>query len=177
MNEAVSNGYNSEADEEERKHANGLRAFATLGTFLEEDGWHAQRIEDKFAYRAYYYGRNGEIRCYAQIRVDLQQFIFYAVATFRVAEEVRPQVAEYITRANFGLRIGNFEMDYSDGEVRYKCGLDFEGETLTPSLIKYNSYPAVQTMDHYLPGLLKVAFGGQSPVEAIAEVEGRNAQS
>lgn len=167
------NGYDSEANEEERRHANGLRAFATLGAYLEEDGWHAQRIDDKFAYRAYYYGKNGEIRCYAQIRVDLQQFIFYAVATFRVAEEMRPRVAEYITRANYGLRIGNFEMDYSDGEVRYKCGIDFEGETLTKNLIRYHVYPAVQTMDHYLPGLLKVAFGGMDPAEAIAEIEGK----
>jgi hypothetical protein len=81
------------------------------------------------------------------------------------------QVAEYITRANYGLRIGNFEMDYSDGEVRYKSSLDFEGEPLTPKLIKNAMYPAVHTMDLYLPGLLGVMYGNKTPAEAIREIE------
>lgn len=163
------NGHEPEA--EDPGQANSMRAFTTLGEFLAEDGWSPQRVEEKFVYRSYYYGKNAEIRCYAQIRVDLQQFIFYAVATFKVPEEVRSAVAEFITRANYGLRIGNFELDFSDGEVRYKSGLDFENETLTPNLIRYAIYPAVQTLDHYMPGLMKVAFGGVAPVEAIAEIE------
>ncbi len=154
------------------EYANGLHAFQTVGMFLEEDGWHPQRIDEQFVYRTYYYGKNAELRCYAQIRVDLQQFIFYAVATFRVPEEVRPAVAEYITRANYGLRIGNFEMDYSDGEVRYKSGVDFEGEPLSKNLIKFSIYPVVQTMDHYMPGLMQVTFGSKTPVEAIQDAEG-----
>jgi hypothetical protein len=70
------------------------------------------------------------------------------------------------------LRIGNFEMDYSDGEVRYKSSLDFEGEPLTTPLIKNAIYPAVQTMDRYLPGLMSVVYGDKSPSEAITEIEG-----
>lgn len=63
-------------------------------------------------------------------------------------------------------------MDFSDGEVRYKSNINFEEEALTPGLIKHTIYPAVQTMDRYLPGLMRVIYGGKSPVEAIAEVEG-----
>jgi hypothetical protein len=80
-------------------------------------------------------------------------------------------VAEFITRANYGLRIGNFELDFRDGEVRYKSSLDFEGETLTPGLVKFAIYPAVQTMDRYLPGLMGVIYGHKPRAEAIAEVE------
>ena len=86
--------------------------------------------------------------------------------------EDRSAVAEYLTRANYGLRIGNFELDYADGEVRYKSSLDFEGQTLTAELIRNAIYPAVHTMDRYLPGLLRVTFGGATPHEAIEEVEG-----
>jgi hypothetical protein len=170
MSDIVPNGYDPDFSDNP-EHANGVEGFTVVGKFLDEDGWSPQRIDERYAYRTYYYGKNGEIRCYAQVRVDLQQYIFYAVATFRVTEEVRPMVAEYITRANYGLRIGNFEMDYSDGEVRYKSGIDFEGEKLTPNLVKNTTYPAVQTMDFYLPGLLKVAFGGKEPAEAIEEIE------
>ena len=86
--------------------------------------------------------------------VDLSQFLFYVIAPVKAPEEVRAAVAEYITRANYGLRIGNFEMDYTDGEVRYKSSLDFEGGGTYGTLIKNTIYPAVQTMDFYLPGLL-----------------------
>ncbi len=151
---------------------NALTAFDTLGQFLNADSWHPQKIDNQYAYRTYYKGKHGELRCYAQIRADLEQFVFYAVGTIKVPEESRPAVAEFITRANYGLRIGNFEMDYSDGEVRYKSSVDFEGEPLTPNLIKNLVYPAVQTLDSYLPGLMKVAFGGQTPYEAIQEIEG-----
>jgi hypothetical protein len=80
-------------------------------------------------------------------------------------------VAEFITRANYGLRIGNFELDFDDGEVRYKSSLDFEGLALTPELIRNTIYPAVQTIDRYLPGLMSVFYASKSPAEAIAEVE------
>ena len=70
------------------------------------------------------------------------------------------------------LRIGNFEMDFGDGEVRYKSSLDFEGAELTSELISHAIYPAVQTMDRYLPGVMGLLYGDKSPAEAIAEVEG-----
>ena len=150
---------------------NGLLAFETLGHFLEEDEWHPQRMEDATIYRMGVAGRNGQFACYAQIRVTLEQFMFYAVAPVKAPEETRQAVAEFITRANYGLRVGNFELDFGDGEIRYKSSLDFEGETLTPGLIKVAIYPAVQTLDHYLPGLMKVIYSGATPAEAIAEIE------
>ena len=46
-----------------------------------------------------------------------------------------------------------FKRLVTDGEVRYKSSIDFEGAELTPSLIRNTIYPAVQTMDRYLPGI------------------------
>jgi hypothetical protein len=157
--------------EELQQQINGWRAFATLSECLRDDGWHPQQLEDKTIFRVYFAGEHGDLRCYAQIRVDLEQFLFYAIAPLKAPENVRHAVAEYITRANYGLRIGNFEMDYDDGEVRYKSSLDFEGEELTPNLIKRAIYPAVHTLDFYLPGLLNVMYGNKTPQEAIAEAE------
>jgi hypothetical protein len=150
---------------------NGLQAFETLGQFLTEDEWYPQQLEDKTIYRVGFSGKNGQLTCFAQIRVDLEQLLFYAVAPVKVPEDLRVAAAEFITRANYGLRIGNMEMDFSDGEIRYKSSLDFEGETLTPQLIKLAIYPAVQTLDRYLPGLMAVIYGGKTPAEAVTEVE------
>jgi len=87
-----------------QEHVNGWRAFATLSEFLRDDGWHPQQLDDKTIFRAYFAGENGDVRCYAQIRVDLEQFLFYVVAPVKAPEGMRAQVVEYLTRANFGLR-------------------------------------------------------------------------
>jgi hypothetical protein len=94
------------------------------------------------------------------------------MAPIKAAEEVRPAVAEFLTRANYGLYIGNFELDYADGEIRYKSSIDFEGVPLSVELIRNTLYPALQLMDRYLPGLMKVAYAGMVPAEAINEIEG-----
>lgn len=165
---------NAASADNEDEYINGWQAFESLGQFLNDDSWHPQQLDDKTIYRVYYSGDNGDLRCYAQIRVDLEQFIFYVVAPVKAPEEIRPAVAEYITRANYGLRIGNFEMDYQDGEIRCKSSIDFEGLSLDSNLIKNVIYPAVHTMDFYLPGMLNVMFGNKDPKEAIAEIEGNS---
>jgi hypothetical protein len=164
------NGHTNETFPQETQD-NGWRAFATLTQFLKDDGWYPQQLDEKTIHRVYFAGKNGELRCYAQVRVDLEQLLFYVIAPVKTPEPMFAHVAEYITRANYGLRIGNFEMDYTDGEVRYKSSFDFEGELLTPKLIKNAMYPAVHTMDLYLPGLLGVMYGNKTPAEAIRDTE------
>jgi hypothetical protein len=163
---------NASDPDPQEETANGLLGFQTLADFLETDGWKPRRLEGKNAFSMGFSGKNGDFRCYAVVRVDLEEFLFYVVAPVRVPDAVRPAVAEFITRANYGMRIGNFELDYSDGEVRFKSSFNFENEVLTEETIRNTLYPAVHTIDRYLPGLLRVSFGGATPVEAIEEIEG-----
>ncbi len=164
--------FNQSPDHDDRAYANSQQAYETVGQFLQEDGWHPQAMEENFLYRSMFVGENGEVTCFAQVRPDLEQFVFYVVLPVRVPEEMRQATGEFLMRANYGLRIGNFEMDYADGEVRYKSSVDFEGVELTPALVRNVIYPAVQTMDHYLPGIFGVLYGGKTPEAAIAEIEG-----
>jgi hypothetical protein len=151
--------------------SNGAKAFATLFQYLEEDGWHPQRLTDRDIYRMTFQGKNGLLQCYAQIRVEGEQLLCYAQAPIKVPEEQRSAVAEYLTRANYGMYIGNFELDYNDGEVRFKSSLDFEDEILSHNLIRNTIYPSVRLMDTYLPGLMKVVYGGVDPKMAVEEIE------
>ncbi len=142
-----------------QQNHNGLQAFDTLEKFLETDGWYPQRIKDQYAFSMRYAGHNAYMTCSARIRVETEQLIYYIYAPIKVPEEVRLSVAEFLIRANYGLWIGNFEMDFDDGEVRYKSSLDFEGETLTSGFIHNTNSMAVRLMDLYLSGLLKIVCG------------------
>lgn len=154
-------------------HANGWAAYENAQQFLQVDGWFPDDIEGLTAYTCRYVGTNAEFRVVCHINVELQQIYVYVIFGELVPEDRRSAVAELITRANYGLRIGNFEMDFRDGEIRYKASLDFEDVNLTHPLMKNLFYPAVQTADRYQPILIRVAFAGADPQQVIGEVEGR----
>ncbi len=117
-------------------------------------------------------GENGQWTCYAQAREEQAQLLFYAVCPVKAPEDKRMAVAELLTRANYGLFIGNFEQDMTDGEIRYKTSIDVEGDRLTPALVKPLVYANVLMMDRYLPGIMSVIYGNAAPAEAVAKTEG-----
>ena len=51
---------------------------------------------------------------------DDDSFVVYSIFPIKVPEDKRSEIAEFITPANYGLNHGNFEMDFDDGEIRYK---------------------------------------------------------
>lgn len=68
--------------------------------------------------------------------------------------------------------VGNFEMDFEDGEIRYKTSLNFEGSQLDDALLKQLAYINVVMMNKYLPGIEAVAEGKTAPQDAISLIEG-----
>ena len=89
-----------------------------------------------------------------------------------VDEDSRQKIAEYITRANYGLRFGNFELDFSDGEIRYRLTVDCEDRSsLSESLVMRSIFIPMTMFDRYGDGLVAVMFGIKSPEEAINDAE------
>jgi hypothetical protein len=68
------------------------------------------------------------------------------------------------------MTIGNFELDYTDGEIRYKTSIDVTGDRLTAALIQRLVYINVTMMDEYLPGIQAV-LAGQTPEAALQPIE------
>lgn len=152
-------------------HSNGWAAHEVVARFLADDEWYPQPLDGTTAFRCGFNGQSGKFRVIVHVNIELEQLYVYVYAEANVPHEARSEVAEFLTRANWGMRIGNFELDMSDGEVRYKSSLDFEGEPLTDQLIRNAIYPAVTTMDRYFPSLMRVAFGGATASDAIGDVE------
>lgn len=137
--------------------------------FFQDDKWQFEAHPERPVLRLPFAGNNGRWMCFAQERNN--QLLFYSVAGVNCPDDVRPAMAEFITRANYGMAIGNFEMDYNDGEIRYKTSVDVDTGDLTGTVMKPLVYINCLMMDKYLPGIMKVIYGGASPAEAVAEVE------
>jgi hypothetical protein len=140
--------------------------------FFKEDDWSFTQVEDRPILRLGFQGDNGQWTCYAQAREEETQLLFYSLCPVKAPEDRRMAVAEFLTRANYGLFIGNFELDFGDGEIRFKTSIDVEGDPMSPALVRPLVYTNVLMMDRYLPGLLSVIYGNVPPAEAVANVEG-----
>jgi hypothetical protein len=139
--------------------------------FFKAEEWEFTQIEDEPIVRLLYQGEHGRYVCYAQAREEEQQFVFYTLAPVNVPDEKRLAVAEFITRANYGLVVGNFELDFGDGELRYKTSIDVEDTELTPALVRPLVYANVWTLDRYVPGMMAVIYAEAEPADAIEKVE------
>jgi len=146
--------------------------FNAIVEFFEDDEWDFNWMEGMPVLRMGFSGKNGKWTCYAQAREEQQQFVFYSVCPINAPENLRTKIAEFITRANYGMIIGNFEMDYDDGEVRYKTSIDVEGADLTSALTRQIVYANVIIMDRYLPGIMRCIYSDALPQECVEEIEG-----
>jgi hypothetical protein len=135
--------------------------------FFTEDDWSFTKIKGEPVLRMAFQGDNGQWTCYAKARVQQEQFVFYSVCPVNAPENKRLAIAEFLTRVNSGMIIGNFELDFADGEIRYKTSIDVQGDFLSFELIKQLVYANVTMMDEYLPGIISVINGEVSPIDAI----------
>jgi hypothetical protein len=157
----------------ENKSQTASSLFSTVTKFFEKEDWSSAKIPEHTAIRLVFRGKNGQWNCYAKVNEDQRIFVFYSVCPLAAPESKRTAIAEFIARANYGMLIGNFELDFTDGEIRYKTSIDVQGDFLSFELIKQLVYANVTMMDEYLPGIMSVIDSDVSPVDAIAQVEGQ----
>ena len=128
---------------------------AIVASFLERKGWsYVELGGGSLALR--YDGQHATWRCRVLVDEQRAQVAFYSLFPAVVPPEAHRAVVDFITRANAGLVIGNFELDVDRGELRYRTSIDVEGDRLTPALLTHVVHANVLTMDRHLPGLVSV---------------------
>ena len=118
---------------------------------------------------------NGSVFRY-RILVDvdeaLQTVVVYGVFPVVVPAERRLAVAELIARLNWCFTLGAIELDFSDGEIRYRTGCDVEAGVLTPGMVLTMLGNVSASVDRYGGALMRVVFGSEDPaVVAQSEID------
>ncbi|MGB1012606.1 MAG: YbjN domain-containing protein [Nannocystaceae bacterium] len=147
------------------------RIFDTLVNFFDQDEWTYEEADTDILQTVFEGERGQRWFCIAQARETEQQFLFFSIFPERVGENFRTVVMEFITRANFGLLLGNFELDLDDGELRFKTTIDIEDTELNYPLWRQVVYRNLATMDDYFGGLGAVSRGEALPIEALHAIE------
>lgn len=145
--------------------------FDTIVSYFERDGWEFRRLPGHQALEMAAAGEHGNYRLIAVVEGDHSIVRFLTFVEGKVPEGRRREVMEFLTRANYGLLLGNFEYDVNDGEVRFKCSADLEDGELTHAQFQNLLLVGLSVMDRYFPGLQRVIQGTADAPAAIAEIE------
>jgi hypothetical protein len=116
----------------------------------------------------------GEIASYRILaRVDPQFDLFqvFGYSPLRVPVGCRPAIAEAVARANYGLRLGKFELDLDDGELRFQSVQIMTGETVGEEVIDRMISTTLNMLDMYLPAFLSVIYANELPKDAVGRAE------
>lgn len=115
----------------------------------------------------------------AQIYEDREQVCVYSYLPSLCPEDKRMIMCTFLTRANYGLTLGNFEMDMDDGEIRYKTSIDITDGTLAMGMIKALMYANFSTMNRYSEGIMRIIYTAEDIdiVKLIEWIEDRPTHS
>lgn len=142
--------------------------------FLDADDWHYSFDENRgiFDFGLRIRSKIQKIKYLVDVKDD--EIVFYGICPIgadRDDTEMMAQMAEFLCRANYGLKNGSFEFDFRDGEIRYKSFVDCDGVLPSTEVVKNSIYCIDVMYKRYAPGIVDIIFAGCSAKDAIAKCE------
>lgn len=114
-------------------------------------------------------GKSGSYRTFVEAREGQKRVLVYVECPVKVPGMRRSLAAEFLMRVNYSLALGNFELDFRDGEVRYRNAIDVDGGVLSLEMIRQLIMVPAATMDRFFGALMQVVYGTTLPAEAFEE--------
>lgn len=151
--------------------SNGQYLMDVVLQFFRENHWNVQKLDRQSVFRTAYRGEHGTWVCFIRVDEIEQRVTFYSAMGLNIPQPNRLAVIEYLTRVNYTLNSGNFEMDMDTGDVRFRTSIEAPDLRLSKEMIRRMVYTNVHCMDRYFSGVLAVMHGGLLPSAAFARVE------
>ena len=143
-----------------------------IGDFLDNDDWKYEYLGEKTLFKM-----GVSLRCRLQstrlyIDVKKDAYLVYAISPISGNDDTITELMRYITRANYALISGNFELDVRDGEVRYKTYVNCDGlNELSREVIRDSIYVPCAMMNKYGDGIAAIAMGYSDADTEIKKAE------
>ena len=134
-------------------------AFEKLTQHLDERNVRYLTSSDSRSICADFLGEVGTYRVIATVDPDDALFQVLGCSPVRVPVGGRPSIAETITRANYGLKMGKFEMDVDDGELRFQVSQVLTEGTLDDVVIDRLMGLTMAMLDRYLSSISSMLCG------------------
>jgi hypothetical protein len=140
-------------------HDGDRSLYGELKRVFAENGWPYAEVDGTPVLVSELSGPAGRWHFYAQALEERGLVLLYSIAPEPIPEERRLDVSEFLTRANYGLADGNFELDFDDGEVRFKTVLHAGGEELDSLVLRRLVRANGIALETYLPTIAALIAG------------------
>ncbi len=112
---------------------------------------------------------NIDFRLISEVDIVQNRIMFFSIFPYQLPQESYPEVTEFITAVNAGRFLGNFELYYGNGELRYKTSLDYTDGEVSEAMIEKLFNVPITMLDIFAPFIDKVAKKEITPLDAYTE--------
>lgn len=147
-------------------------AIKSFTEFFNKQGWSYSHASDRLVIHTGFTGDNGRWNCVAIAGLQDEHLLFLSLLPCKAAPPRRAACAELLTRINFGLTQGCYEMDFEDGEIRFRTSAPVVGD-MPPELVEHLVFSNLCTVDRFFGPIMKVIYAGVSPTSAMNTVKAK----
>ncbi|MBD1421624.1 YbjN domain-containing protein [Sphingobacterium chuzhouense] len=141
--------------------------LASLKSFLDNQQWSYSKGKDENLILFGIAGSNGNFQCVADVNEKSKYFVFLSIIGLRAPEDKIESLIGAINKINYRLPFGNFEIDYANGEIRFKTGLFCNGIDFNENLIENIIVPNIMYTDTYIPVFNQLILENKTLDEAL----------
>lgn len=146
----------------------------TMRQLLDRDDWNYYFDEEQGLFDFYLSLGKKVHSIHYTVVVNEDSIITYGICPIGVErsnEKMMARMAEFICRANYGLKNGCFELDFWDGEIRYKSYIDCEDVVPSDEILRNSLYCVASMFQRYSEGITDIIFTDSSAEDAIDRCE------
>lgn len=114
---------------------------------------------------------NGQCILKIQASERSDAVLIHTTYPFNVPENQIQRIATLLVYVNWGLLLGNMEMDPRDGELRFRVSIPVEDSDVTMQQIKRMVGVSLAMVDRYFTAVTGTIFGNGDPVELVRKCE------
>jgi hypothetical protein len=137
--------------------------------FFEKHEWNYHQYGESPMLHTHFVGEHGRWVGIAIVREEKPDISFLSLFPSRAPAHRRGACAELLTRLNYGLVHGSFQMDMEHGEIRFESSLFAPMQEGTLEQVEHLVFVNVSTTDECYDAIMKVIHGGVSPRIAVAK--------
>lgn len=103
-------------------------------------------------------GKRGNWQTFCKCIEEEGRFCYYSLCPGVTPKENIPYMSEVITRINYGMKIGNLEMDCDTGEIHFKTYVDFFDANIQKEAIAQCMYINIIIFNEYYENIMRAIY-------------------
>jgi len=115
-------------------------------------------------------GDYGEIAFAIRAKGGENLCITSSTCPLRCPADRRKQLCEVLNHINYGLMLGNFEMDHRSGRIHFRTAAPFSDERLDKEVVAALVRCNLGVVNEFLPFIMSVAYGNVTPRRAMEQI-------